>query len=175
MGLEHLNLKPITQGSDNMGCWAASMAWWAQSVRKCKYTMDDIKKLYHQWTNQTPGDATKGGLTPTGIKKMLEDQRWHLWYSSIMRGDLDMKYVDSYLSSSPTIVAYLEPAVNGYHMNVLVAKAPFTESHMFVMDPSFDSFQVRNLQYYRQKYSKLVFASSKTLGDSPTYGIQQGY
>jgi hypothetical protein len=92
-----------------------------------------------------------------------------------MRTNVDMKFVDLYLNSGPTIVAYLEPAVNGYHMNILVAKVPFTESHMFVMDPSFDSFQIRKLQYYREKYAKLAFASSKTLGDSPTYGIQQGY
>lgn len=163
MGLEHFNVKPVQQGKEKMGCWAASMSWWSQSVRKyTQYTMAKVAELYKNLADPPPPGCTIGGLGDFGVRDMFADNRWHLWQTWQKRSEVTMTFLNTYLSAGPTFIAYYDPKLGGAHMNVIVDTVPFTDSHLFIMDPDYASFQIRPLRYYTEKSQKLVIASSKT-------------
>ena len=172
MGLEHLQNPPIYQGENANYCWAASLSWWLKAVRKYSYSMDDLIYTYTDWVNWEDEKAI-GALTNSGMNKLLHDQRWHLFYDKKKNDKITIDYLNTLLKTrGPVLVAYYEPEVGGFHMNVIVAGAGFGDvaSGLVVMDPNYKNFQIRNLNYYKKYYSTIVFAYSTQLGSTPVYG-----
>jgi len=174
MGVEHLKYTPISQGENQNYCWAASLSWWLKAVFNREVSVNDLLFDYENWVNWEDGD-NMGALNAKGLFRLMHDQRWHLHYDK----DLDntkitLNYLTDKLSRSPVIVAYYEPKVKGYHMNVIVAGAGFGDvaSGLIVMDPNYEQFQIRNLQYYKNYYSKITFMYKAYASPTPTYAYQ---
>lgn len=162
MGLEHLGITaPILQGNDANGCWAASFAWWLQVVLKKDYTFEDVLMMYKKWSIYKEEDEEAegfGAMTDIGVRVMFNDNRFRVVGEQSDSSKLGVKRANELLNISPVLIAYFEPSVNGYHMNVLVSQVNSVNlsDGMFVMDPSFDSYQIRNLDYYK-RYNKAIY------------------
>ncbi|MEZ5427642.1 MAG: hypothetical protein R2747_15345 [Pyrinomonadaceae bacterium] len=160
MGLEHLTTTPISQGADRNGCWAASFAWWLQAVLKKDYSFADVLQMYKKWTNYKGGENADGfgAMTDIGVRFMFNDMRFRIVGEHSDSGKLVVKRANELLNISPVLIAYYEPAVDGYHMNVLVSQvnSENLKDDMFVMDPANESFQVRKLDYYK-RYNKAIY------------------
>lgn len=176
MGLEHLKNPPITQGETQNYCWAASLSWWLKAMWNRKQDMNDIIDIYSDWVNWDDGPSF-GTLTTEGLNKLVHDQRWHIHYDTKKNDKITFEYLERILSRGPVMVAYYEPKVEGYHMNVIVAGAGLGDlvSGLVVMDPNYESFQIRPLSYYKEYYSTIVFMYKASLGTEPTYGYAQSY
>lgn len=186
MGLEHLQYAPEWQGENTNYCWAAGLSWWLKAVRKFNYDFDTIKDIYIDWTHYED-DGNFGALNETGMYKLLNDQRWHLSYETLSSDKLTIDKITGLLQRSPIIIGYQDnnlgtdkdgKKLTGFHMNVIVAGAGKGDklSAFFVMDPNFQTFQIRNLQYYKNTYCKnALLAYSVQLGSEPVYGYQQSY
>jgi hypothetical protein len=120
--------------------------------------------MYGKLAAAPPPGKTIGGMGDKGRTEMFADFKWCLWQAWAKRSNFDIAFVESYLNSSPVLLSYFDPALGGAHMNVLVARVPFTESRFFVMDPDYDTYQIRSLQYYREKSTLFHVASLKTAG-----------
>jgi hypothetical protein len=171
MALKHMAIPPVPQGDDPNGCWAASMSWWVKAVRNYEYDFVDMLVMYDEWTHKTD-DANFGALTEKGLYKLFNDPKWHLVHTTIKNDKLNASTLNTMLERSPVLVGYYEPAVNGYHMNVIVASAGIDglATMLTVMDPAFDTFQFRSLAYYKKYYSSIVFAYSMKAPAEPVYG-----
>lgn len=173
MGLEHMKTPPVTQGESENFCWAACLSWWLKAVFNREHDMNDIIGYYENWVNWEDGD-NYGALNSKGIYKLIHDQRWHLFHDEMKNDKITFSYLDKILKRGPVIVAYYEPAVKGFHMNVIVAGAGLGDvaSGLVVMDPNFYSFQIRNLNYYKKYYSSIYFIYKASLGSGVTYAYE---
>lgn len=173
MGLEHLQNPPISQGENQNYCWAASLSWWLKAVFNRNMSVDELMYDYDKYINWEEGE-NNGALTDKGMYRLLHDQRWHLHYDQKKNDKLTLDYLTGKLSRSPVMVAYYEPKVKGYHMNVIVAGAGIGDSlsGFLVMDPNYDSFQIRNLQYYKNYYSTIYFIYKASASPTPAYAYQ---
>jgi hypothetical protein len=176
MGLEHMKTPPVTQGENQNYCWAASLSWWLKAVWNRTYSTDELIFIYGDWINEEEGPSL-GALTPEGLNKVAFDQRWHFDFDTMKNDKLTVEYLGRVLARGPVIVAYYEPEVSGYHMNVIVAGAGLNDlvSGLVVMDPNYESFQIRTIQYYKNYYSKIVFLYKTALTGEPKYAYEQSY
>ncbi len=176
MGIEHIKTAPVTQGSNQNYCWAASLSWWLRAVRNRKMSVDELIEIYDPWINWESG-PNFGALTKEGMNKLVFDQRWHLHFDKMKNDKITIDYLSRKLAVGPVMVAYYEPKVSGYHMNVIVAGAGLGDvaSGLVVMDPNYESFQIRNLKYYKDYYSEINFIYKATIGAEPVYAYQQSY
>jgi hypothetical protein len=174
MGLEHLTVTPVSHGENQNYCWAASLSWWLKAVFNRNVSMDDIIYEYEDYINWEEGENT-GGLNGKGLFRIMHDQRWHLHYDrELDNTKITLNYILDKLSRSPVIVAYYEPKVKGYHMNVIAAGIGITDSAscFMVMDPNFENFQPRSLQYYKNYYSRITFMYKAYASPTATYAYQ---
>lgn len=174
MGAEHLKVSPVSQGENQNYCWAASLSWWLKAVFNRNVSVNDLLFDYEEDVNWEEGE-NEGALNGKGLFKLMHDQRWHLHYDKELDNTkITLGYIAEKLARSPVIVAYYEPKVKGYHMNVIVAGAGLTDtvSGFFVMDPNYDSFQIRNLQYYKNYYAKITFMYKAYASPTPVYAYQ---
>ena len=173
MGLEHMKNPPVYQGENANYCWAASLSWWLKAVfnRQCK--MDEIIYIYGDYVNDEEG-RMNGALNEMGLYKLMHDQRWHLHHDKMKNDKVTLDYLSGKLARSPVMVAYYEPSVKGFHMNVIVAGAGIGDlaSGLVVMDPNYEQFQIRNLKYYKDYYSNIICMYKASLGPEPTYAYQ---
>ena len=164
MGLEHLAYPVVRQGGETMACWAASMAWYGKAVRHLNYDMFQVAEMYTGSMAAPPDGQQIGGMGDTGRRRLFRDHKWRLNQTETGRDGMSMNLINMYLDSSPTIICYWDPKLGttgGSHVNVIVAKVPFTESQFFIMDPDEPDFKVRNLQYYSEKSPLFHLASLK--------------
>jgi hypothetical protein len=91
------------------------------------------------------------------MSKRLHDQRWFLHYDKKKNDKIKFEYLDKLLKRGPEMVAYYEPKVKGFHMNVIVAGAGLGDvaSGLVVIDQNYNSFHTSNLQYYKNYYSDI--------------------
>jgi len=160
MGWEHFTGKPVLQGSEITGCWAACMSWWLAKVRKISWTMKDVANLYNKYASVPSSGCTIGGLSDLGVKTMFEDNRWSIWQTWKHRQDVTLRMVDSYLESSPTFISYYDPVLKGAHMNVIICRGTGDDPVLYVMDPDYPDYQMRRLRYYTEKSQTIVLASA---------------
>lgn len=181
MGVEHLQYTPEWQGANTNYCWAAGLSWWLKAVRKYNYDFETIKDIYLEYIKYED-DGGFGSLTDKGMYKLLNDSRWHLSYEELSSDQLNVNRIQELLLRSPVNIGYTDgnlgtdengKKLTGFHMNVIVAGAGVGSllSGYVVMDPNCKSFQVRNLQYYKNYYcGKIFIAYSTKLGGKPIYG-----
>lgn len=176
MGLEHIQYPPMSQGENQNYCWAASLSWWLKAVRNKTYSVGDLLYIYENWVNDEEGE-NYGALNEVGMSKLLNDQRWFLHYDKKKNDKIKFEYLDKILKRGPVMVAYYEPKVKGYHMNVIVAGAGLGDvaSGLVVMDPNYESFQIRTLSYYKAYYSDIYFIYKAYASPTPTYAYEQSY
>lgn len=184
MALEHLQYAPEWQGENTNYCWAAGLAWWLKAVRKYNYDFETIKDIYADWTN-FEDDGGFGALNEKGMYKLLNDGRWHLEYQKMSSSEFSVSKIKELLVRSPVIIGYTDnnlgtdengKKLTGFHMNVIVAGAGSGDSlsGFMVMDPNYQTFQIRNLQYYKNHYcGKAFLAYSAALSSEPVYGYEQ--
>ncbi len=173
MGLEHMKTPPVTQGESDNFCWAASLSWWLKAVRNRKYEIGDLVLMYEKWVNWEEGNQY-GSLTDKGMYRLIHDQRWHLFHDEKKNDKITFDYLSKILERGPVMVAYYEPKVSGFHMNVIVAGAGLGDvaSGLVVMDPNYENFQIRNLKYYKEYYSSIYFIYATGSSPTPTYAYQ---
>ncbi len=173
MGLEHIKNSPVWQGENQNDCWAASLSWWLKAVFNRDLSVSDLIYDYEEVINWEEGE-NEGALTEKGMYRLLHDQRWHLHYDQKKNDKVTIEYLEGLLARSPVMVAYYEPKVKGFHMNVIVAGAGLGDvaSGLVVMDPNYQSFQIRNLKYYKSYYSSIYFIYKASLGSAPTYAYE---
>ena len=179
MSREHLNTPPVTQGEDRNGCWAASFAWWLQAVLRRNYSFEDILGMYSRWSVDLDNVESEGygALNEWGVKIMFNDSRFPVVGIPAMSSSLRIDQVAGLLEKSPVLIAYYEPKVNGYHMNVLAAlkNVSAAASGMFVMDPAFTEFQDRQLDYYKRYTKPLYLGYRIGYSPEPVYAYESSY
>jgi hypothetical protein len=155
MGLEHLSYPVVRQGSEGMACWAACLSWYGKAVRHFNYTMEEIARRYAHLMAAPTGGNNIGGMDDVPRGQMLRDPIWRLDYFQSNRDNIDLDLRIS-LNSSPVLFTYYDPKLNngkgGTHMNVIVARIENSDKY-WIMDPDYDTYQQRTLQYYTEKYS----------------------
>jgi hypothetical protein len=176
----YTNTAPITQGVDKNGCWAASFAWWCQAVLQRDVTFEDALQMYARWSVDLSNDESEnyGALTQWGVRIMFNDNRFPVIGEVTDSSKLRVDQIRRLFDRGPILIAYFEPYVNGYHMNVLVAplNSANTVGEMIVMDPSYNTFQNRNLNYYK-KYTKEIFLGYRMnqAAPVPQYAYESSY
>jgi hypothetical protein len=176
MSREHLNTPPVTQGDDRNGCWAASFSWWLRAVLRRDYSFEDVLAMYNRWTVDIDNVESEsyGALNEWGVRLMFNDTRFPVVGMPAMSSDLRVDQVAGLLERSPVLIAYYEPDVSGYHMNVLVTvkNTSAATAGILVMDPAFTEFQDRKLDYYK-RYTKPLYLGYR-MGYSPetSYGYE---
>ena len=176
MGLEHIKTPPVSQGENQNYCWAASLSWWLKATRNRDYSVGDLLYIYENWLNSEEGE-NYGALNEVGMYKLINDQRWHLHYDKKKTDKITAEYMNRILQRGPVMVAYYEPKVKGFHMNVIVAGAGLGDvaSGLLVMDPNYGNFQIRNIKYYKDYYSDIYFIYQAALGSTVSYAYEQSY
>lgn len=157
---KYTSIPPISQGEDKNGCWAASFAWWLKAVLNKNYSFYDVLEMYAKWVSYPEDTEAKdfGALKEQGVKVMFNDPRFPICGQPMLQEKLSSGMVTNLLKTSPILIAYYEPSVDGFHMNVLIElkNSDNLSEGIVVMDPSFETFQTRTLDYYR-RYEKALY------------------
>lgn len=169
MGAQHLLNPIVKQGNEIMGCWAAVMSWYGKTVRNLNHTMLDVAGMYSDLMDTPPPGCQIGGMGDSGRKHVFMDSKWRLNQTWVKRDEMSVNFIDMYLETSPIIFCYYDPKLangrGGSHVNAIVARVPFTESKVFVMEPDppsdWNTYVVRDLMYYTGKFSLFHLASMR--------------
>ncbi len=164
MGLEHLKFAVVQQGSEGMACWAACLSWYGKAVRHFNYSMQEIAAMYAHLAEAPKNGNTIGGMDDAPRAQMLREAKWRLDYSGSARNYID-RDIKLFMSSSPTLFTYWDATLGdsgGSHMNVIVSKVENSADQYWVMDPDYDKYQIRTLQYYTEKSTKFHLASLRS-------------
>lgn len=153
---DYASVTPVQQ-FDNMACWAASMEWWLKYMSPKRNVVDQINILTINGVAQNT-DPNTGGLNQAGMKALFNHGPFRMRHKRYAGGSMDTTKINGRLMrKGPIVIIYNEPAVNGYHANVIVPPRDYANTtsllYLTTMDPNTATFENRPFQHYmRNEY-----------------------
>lgn len=163
MEKDYNTVTPVLQDAQNL-CWAACMQWWLTYMpdRAIIQQADffAINYIAEKVTDSEGLDA--GGLTRTGIQRLMEYPDFRMTMESFAIGELKMGNIRYLLGKSPILIGFSNPNGKGKHFNVIVKawSGSWGGGTMVAMEPATGRFENRFLAHYTYEGAYLGYASS---------------
>jgi hypothetical protein len=135
---------------DQTACWAAGLEWWLRCMtqtprRTVINQMDLINRFVRFWDSSNPDtNPNYGTVTGENLGHIMDDGAINMSYVVRGSGRWDNAFIAEKLVISPVLLGYLEPEVNGFHVNIIHSLNDGVTADVNVMDPNRGRYRTRN-------------------------------
>jgi hypothetical protein len=112
-----------------------------RNSRTVRDQLNLINQFVGLWNNDEDSPEY-GTLSGEGLGQVMRDATIRMDYTVKVSGSWDRSLINDKLATSPVLIGYLEPEVNGFHVNIIHSLNSDT-ADVNVMDPNGGRYRTR--------------------------------
>jgi hypothetical protein len=145
---------------DATACWAAGLEWWLRCMRQSRSLITQLNLInrFVEFWNHDESSSEYGTIDGFGLAHVMDDEAIRMEYVVRAAGSWDKDFINGKLDISPVIIAYHEPEVNGFHVNVIHSLNNTETADVNVMDPNGGRYRTRSNRHFKSRNYMLGWA-----------------